>query len=91
MLLVGLTPVPTPSSSNVHIEICARFLRTYDVQGESAESRSGRLGILAVPRVAEAGREEEARALLENAVWTAPWSEPARRKLKVIVDAMGEA
>ncbi|KAL8292821.1 hypothetical protein RQP46_000515 [Phenoliferia psychrophenolica] len=77
-LLVELTPRPSSSSLNDNLDICARFLRTRDVAGESAEPRSRRLIGAATAIMAQEGKEEVALGMLEHAVRMAPWSALAR-------------
>ena len=73
---------------NVNLDICARFLRTHNVEGESAEPRSRRLIGAATTYLAQEGKEELALGMLEHAVWTTPWSAPARAFLAGVSSAL---
>ena len=65
----------------MNLEICARFLRTHDVEGEEAEGRTRRLVGAATATLAQEGREVEGVGMLQAAVWSSPWSASAREFL----------
>ncbi|KAK4701573.1 superkiller protein 3, partial [Phenoliferia sp. Uapishka_3] len=87
-LLIDLPPKPGSGTANSNLEICSRFVRTHDVEGEGADPKSRRLVGVATTYFSQEGKEDLALSMLEKAVFTTPWTKTARRYLSAVSEAL---